>query len=99
MSDQYVEKHWREINCRTTIDDTTFRQGLKDFKFSVGQGYGFIPAQSYFRVDLEITVAGNAPTVADDVAFADNVCGNLFTSIWAGKQYPTSQMGWHSVIS
>ena len=82
MSDQYVEKHWREINCRTTIDDTTFRQGLKDFKFSVGQGYGFIPAQSYFRVDLEITVAGNAPTVADNAAFADNVCGNLFNNIY-----------------
>ena len=50
MADQYVEKHWREVNSRTKCGGVEFGKGIKDFKFSVGQGYGFIPAQSYFRV-------------------------------------------------
>ena len=73
MSDQYVEKHWREVNCRTQIADLTFPEGLKDFKYSVGQGYGHIPAQSYFRLELEVTGAGAAPIETDTIAFADNV--------------------------
>ena len=83
MTDQYVEKHWREVNSRTSCKGTEFGKGIKDFKFSVGQGYGFIPAQSYFRVELKLlTGTGKVPDQVDKLAFADNVCGNLWNNIY-----------------
>ena len=39
---EYIEKQWREITSRNPITDEQFSTGLKDFKFSVGQGYCFI---------------------------------------------------------
>ena len=83
MSDQYVEKHWREVSSRTSCQGPEFAKGIKDFKFSIGAGYGFIPAQSYFRVELKL-VRGVAdlPRLQDNTAFADNVCGNLFNNIY-----------------
>ena len=83
---EYIEKVYKEITSRNPVRDASFPQGLKDFKFSVGQGYGFIPAQSYFKVDLEIVKynAGNRvkPAVGDGVTFSDGVCGNLFNNIY-----------------
>ena len=85
MTDQkteYIEKSWREITSRNPVTGINFNTGLKDFKFSVGQGYGFIPNLSYFRVDLKITVGGVAPTRANEVAFADGCIGNMFNNIY-----------------
>ena len=79
---EYIEKQWREITSRNPITDEQFSTGLKDFKFSVGQGYGFIPNLSYFRVELELTVAGGKPTRADGVTFADGCVGNMFNNIY-----------------
>ena len=79
---EYIEKQWREITSRNPITDEEFSTGLKDFKFSVGQGYGFIPNLSYFRVELELTVAGAAPARADGVSFADGCVGNMFNNIY-----------------
>ena len=76
---EFVEKSWREITSRNPITDEQFATGLKDFKFSVGQGYGFIPNLSYFRVELELTVGGAKPT---DVVFADGCVGNMFNNIY-----------------
>ena len=83
MADQYVEKHWREVSSRTSCQGPEFSKGIKDFKWSVGAGNGFIPAQSYFRVALKL-VRGVAdlPRLEDNIAFADNVCGNLFNNIY-----------------
>ena len=82
MPEHYIERNWREVNSRTAVALDAFPQGIKEFKFSVGAGYGFIPAQSYFRVTLRLTVAGVAPTAADNASFADNPCGNLFNNIY-----------------
>ena len=88
MADQYLEKHWREVNSRTKCGGEDFGKGVKDFKFSVGQGYGFIPAQSYFRVELKLWGKPLSATVfadpkhEDRITFADNVCGNLWNNIY-----------------
>lgn len=79
---EYIEKQWREITSRNPVRDEEFTTGLKDFKFSVGQGYGFIPNLSYFRVELELTVGGAKPTRADNVAFAESPIGNMFNNIY-----------------
>ena len=82
MSEQYIEKTWREVNSRTDAKGDKFSQGVKDFKWSIGQGYGFIPNQSYFRITLKLTNRNGPPIAADGLAFADNVCGNLFNNIY-----------------
>lgn len=79
---EYIEKQWREITSRNPVRDAEFTTGLKDFKFSVGQGYGFIPNLSYFRVELELTVGGSVPTRANQVAFAESPIGNMFNNIY-----------------
>ena len=83
----YIEKQWREITSTNPVTDKDFPQGLKNFKMSVGQGYGFIPAQSYFKVDLKIVKYGadeveEKPDGPDLLTFADSVCGNLFNNIY-----------------
>jgi hypothetical protein len=77
---EFIEKQWREITSRNPITGAQFATGLKDFKFSVGQGYGFIPNLSYFRVELKLTVAGVKP--AANVVFADGCVGNMFNNIY-----------------
>lgn len=83
---EYIEKSWKEITSRNPVKGALFPQGLKDFKFSIGQGYGLIPSQSYFKVDLKLNAgsAGGAiaPTLAESATFADGVCGNLFNNIY-----------------
>jgi hypothetical protein len=85
MSNQYIEKQWREITSRNPIRDGEFTAGLKDFRFSVGQGYGLIPNQSYFRLELQLLCNGKpAATETENpaaITFADGVCGNLFKNI------------------
>jgi hypothetical protein len=78
----FIEKQWREITSRNPIRGDQFNTGLKDFKFSVGQGYGFIPSESYFRVELKLTVAGAVPTRTGAVAFAEGCVGNMFNNIY-----------------
>jgi len=83
----YIEKQWREITSTNPVSDKDFPQGLKNFKMSVGQGYGFIPAQSYFKVDLKIVKYGadkveEKPDGTDLLTFSDSVCGNLFNNIY-----------------
>ena len=90
MSTEYIEKSWREITSRNPISQDQFATGLKDFKFSVGSGYGFIPNQSYFTVELKMTYAGDKPIAANSVAFADSlsaICSTTSTSTSAGKLF------------
>lgn len=89
---EYIEKQWREITSRNPVAGNEFKTGIKDFKFSVGQGYGLIPSQSYFRVELDLKIADgyNADDtinfrevrVGDDLAFADSCVGNMFNNIY-----------------
>jgi hypothetical protein len=79
---EYIEKQWREITSRNPVSGTSFAQGLKDFKFSVGQGYGFIPSQSYFRVEIKVTASDLAPDIASTTVFADGCIGNMFNDIY-----------------
>jgi len=79
---EFIEKSWIEITSRNPVSGSLFPQGLKDFKFSVGQGYGLIPSQSYFKVTLKITAKNLPPTDTEYATFADGVCGNLFNNIY-----------------
>jgi hypothetical protein len=84
----FIEKQWREITSRNPITGSQFNTGLKDFKFSVGQGYGFIPSESYFRVQLKLTIGTANPLVqrvpirTDGVTFAEGCVGNMFNNIY-----------------
>ena len=82
METEFIEKNWREITSRNPLDGANFATGLKDFKFSVGSGYGFIPNQSYFTVVLKLTHANGAPDMASEIVFADGCVGNLFNNIY-----------------
>jgi hypothetical protein len=64
------------------------------FDFSIGGKTVFIPSKSYFRVGLKLTQADGTtqPVLADDVAFANGACGNLFDNVYfyAGGQNVSS---------
>ena len=82
---EFIEKHWREVKSRTTLVGADFPKGVKDFKFSIATGYGFIPIQTYFKCDLSIysdALGTVLPVTNDNIAYADNVCGNLWNNIY-----------------
>jgi len=64
------------------------------FDFSIGGKTVWIASKSYFRVGLKLTKADGTtqPELADDVAFANGVCGNLFDNVYfyAGGQNVSS---------
>lgn len=74
---------YREISCRKAVSGSNFSSGVQDYDFSVSQPMGWLPSASYFKIDMTISGAGGlAPTAAEQVAFADSACGNLFTNIY-----------------
>lgn len=83
-SKEYIEKSWREVTSRNPVADASFPQGLKDFKFSVGQGYGFIPSQSYFKITVYAKERSGAPAdiKPTNFAFSEGICGNLFNNVY-----------------
>ena len=77
-----TELQYREISSQRAINDVNFSQGVIDFNFSTGAPTGWIPNQSYFRIEMKITgEGGNQPTVSQQIAFADSACGNLFDNV------------------
>lgn len=89
-----MNRTWRQSTAKRTINGPTFTQGVIDFDFSVGSNTVFIPSKSYFRIGVKMTGADPAvaPVMADDIAFANFLPGNLFDNsfFYAGGQNVSS---------
>ena len=88
-----VDHQWVEVPCQRAVADGQFAQGVMDYQFSISRPQGFIPSQSYFRVELELLGNGDPaaaaqPLFREQVAFAENAVGNLFSNVYmrAGGQ-------------
>lgn len=90
---KYLEMNWREITCQRACGDlagqlnqTTFSNGIQDFLFSVsGSTNAFIPALSYFCIDVELQklTAGadpRPPVLADDITLSNDVGDALYNN-------------------
>ena len=72
----------REINCQKANTGDNFPQGVQDYNFSVGGASLWLPKKSYFKATMRITYNGAQAVIQNQVAFADNVIGNLFDNIY-----------------
>ena len=107
---KYLEMNWREITCQRTVGDgaigaanlnnNNFANGIQDFLFSVsGSTNAFIPALSYFCIDLELQklTAGAAPrppVLADDITLSNCVGDALYNNTFfrmGGQDVSTAQ--------
>jgi hypothetical protein len=89
---KYLEMNWREITCQRTVgdreglaNDANFANGIQDFLFSVsGSTNAFIPALSYFCIDVELQkVVGGVPrppVLADDLTLSNCVGDALYNN-------------------
>jgi hypothetical protein len=89
---KYLEMNWREITCQRTVgdregvlNDANFANGIQDFLFSVsGSTNAFIPALSYFCIDVELQkVVGGVPrppVLADDLTLCNCVGDALYNN-------------------
>jgi hypothetical protein len=89
---KYLEMNWREITCQRTVgdkagdlNDSNFSNGIQDFLFSVsGSTNAFIPALSYFCIDVELQkIAGGVarpPVLADDITLSNCVGDALYNN-------------------
>ncbi len=78
------EYNLQEVPPTRSVSATTFASGLLDFPMSIGAPNAWIPSKSYFRIEMTLssdTAGAVAPVIANQIAFADNVCGNLFNNV------------------
>jgi hypothetical protein len=103
---KYLEMNWREITCQRAVGDqegalnsSTFSNGIQDFLFSVsGSTNAFIPALSYFCIDVELqAIAGGVarpPVLADDITLSNCVGDALYNNTFfrmGGQDVSTAQ--------
>lgn len=103
---KYLEMNWREITCQRAVGDlegalnsAVFSNGIQDFLFSVsGSTNAFIPALSYFCIDVELqAVAGGVarpPVLADDITLSNCVGDALYNNTFfrmGGQDVSTAQ--------
>lgn len=104
---KYIELNWREVNCQRNVGDapggitSTFSNGLCDFLFSVsGSTNAYIPALSYFTIDIELQVSTGAPNtwrpplLNDGVTLSNSVGDCLFNNCFfrmGGQDVSTCQ--------
>jgi hypothetical protein len=84
-----LELQYRQVTAQRSVALAAFPDGVMDYNFSIGGRLGWIPNKSYFRIGITLSgPAGAAPLLKDQVAFADSVCGNLFSNVYcrAGGQ-------------
>lgn len=87
---QSVEHQWVEVPCQRTVAGASFSQGVQDYVFSIARPQVFLPAQSYFRFELELLGAGDPnpgaaapaaqPQLREGLALAENCVGSLYTN-------------------
>jgi hypothetical protein len=84
-----IELQLNEVSCSKDVSGNSFSKGLQEYPFSVGRPSAWIPAQSYFRLQLSLRKktgpaegAHTPPSyLADRVAFAENVAACLYTNV------------------
>ncbi len=86
-----VESNLLEIRPQRTVAGPEFVKGVQDYSWTVGGTWAFIPNRCYFRFGITLeAAAGGDPDlpIANPVALADNVCGNLYNNAYfrAGNQ-------------
>lgn len=88
-----VDHQWVEVPCQRNVSEGQFPQGVQDYQFSISRPQGFVPAHSYFRVQMELVGSGDPaaasqPLLREQIAFAENAVGNLWTNVFmrAGGQ-------------
>lgn len=81
-----LDVNWLQITSQRGVTAATFANGIQDYNWSVGGNWALNMAKSYFRIGVRMVgpVAGGpiAPVLADDIAFADSVCDNLFDNCY-----------------
>lgn len=81
-----VNYNLMEVTCQKAVQGSSFPQGTQDYIFTIGQPNCWCPCKSYFKIDMQVVGNGASlnsqyiPRVSDDIAFADNVAGNLYTN-------------------
>ena len=77
------ELTYRQVSCQKAVSEGNFQQGAQDFNFSMGSPTGWIPARSYFLIEMSLKgQGGNAPLQGESLAFADSACGNLYDNVY-----------------
>ena len=71
---------YTEISCSRAINGELFSQGIMDFPFSISSPSSFVPSKSFFGISLQLNKGTSAPIISDQIAYADNCAGNLFTT-------------------
>ena len=80
-----LEYEYRQISCQRAVGGTNFESGVQDFNWSIGRPKSWVPARSYFRIELELlgVLGAAAPNLGDQVALADNVASALYNNVYA----------------
>ena len=85
--DNMAELSFREVSCQKAVDGPSFNQGVQDYIFSCSGLSSWIPAKSYFKIDMTITgVANEQPTISQQICFADNACHALYDNVYVKAQ-------------
>jgi hypothetical protein len=78
-----MEYVWKEVNATRDVSGNAFPQGVIDYNFGVSSAIGWIPAKSYFKVDMKVTADGKQPNELSETAFAEHAVGALFNNCYA----------------
>ena len=83
-----MENNFIQITSKRAVADANFPKGVQDYDFTVGGRYAWIPAKSYFRVQMELEASDGAggwrqPQPSDKIAFADDPVSCLYDNIYA----------------
>lgn len=83
-SSKYMELNYREVSCQKAVSGSDFVRGNQDYYFSVAYPTTWIPACTFFKMDLTIVLHGtqNIPTPADNVALSENAANNLYNNVY-----------------
>jgi hypothetical protein len=77
-----MEYVWKEVNCTRSVQGASFKSGVQDFNFGVSSSVGWIPAKSYFKVDMTVTQDGKQPGPLSETAFAENAPAALYNNCY-----------------
>jgi hypothetical protein len=76
-----LKQSMRQVTATRDVT-TNFSSGLQNYKWELGGSKWWVPSKSYFRIRASLTKAnGTALVMADDIAPAYGLCGNLFQSL------------------
>jgi hypothetical protein len=90
--DPNLELRWEQVTCKRSVQDTSnlnrnFANGVQDFEFGVSGKNAWIPAKSYFRVEMELVGLDGAGAprnlrLRDGTTYADNAIGCMYNNAY-----------------